>query len=309
MIKHVLIAAVITALLFGSGVLLFAVPVPIFFLFSISERKAAWVTTGLVFGSFLAAHYFGLIGLPDVAYLGYFLCVSVILGAGVLKRLSLLKLASMAIVLPWFAAWALFLILHWFNAGLLGSVNNYLQLTLDQTLQMQETMSALNATQINYVKENAGEIINFALWMMPVATLLFGALVVSVTLLLTRAFAKKAGGLRYFKNISEQKFPFWPVWLTIISGMAYFANIYSIQNQYVKFAALNGIVAAAGIYFVQGCFVIGYWLKEKKSPFLRLVVYGLIVAFLQVVGIGIIALGLSDQWIDFRKKRLSQTTI
>jgi hypothetical protein len=310
MIKHVLIAAVITALLFGSGIFLFAVPVPIFFLFSISKRKAAWAAIALVFGLFLAANYFGFINRPDVAYLGYFLCVSAILGTGVLKRLNLLRLASRAIAWPWLAAWALFIIMQlWFNAGLLGSVNNYMQLTMEQTLKMQETMSALNATQISYVKENTGEIINFALRIMPAATLLFSALVVSVTLLLTRSFARKAGGLAYLKNISEQKFPFWPVWLTIASGMAYFADAYLIHNSYIKFAALNGIIAAAGIYFVQGCFIIGFWLKKGKSPFLRFVVYGLIVAFLQVVGIGIIALGLSDQWVDFRKKRLSQTTV
>jgi hypothetical protein len=132
--------------------------------------------------------------------------------------------------------------------------------------------------------------------------------VVSLTMLLGRVFTKKTGVLKYFGNIAMQQFPFEIVWVTIACGLAFFAEAYLWHNVYLKYLAINGLICLACVYFVQGCFVISFWLHKGRSPFMRLVVYGLIILFLQVFGFLVIALGLSDQWFNFRvQKKLRGT--
>ena len=90
-------------------------------------------------------------------------------------------------------------------------------------------------------------------------------------------------------------------------GVLYFANAYLLDHELLKFVAINGLIFCAGVFFIEGCFVLSFWLNKGRSPFLRLLVYGVIIVFLQVVGFFIIALGLSDQWLNLRKRHLKQS--
>lgn len=264
---------------------------------------------GLTFAIAAFTTVFKMSTVYDVVYLNYFLLISVILGEGVVRKQGVLKLSGAAIITPWLILTIGFVVLQsGFGLNLDTDIRLYLRETADQVFKMQDAVASLSAPQIAYIRENTVSIVDFMLWTAPSAVFLFGMIVVSLTVLLARVFTKKYGSLKYFGNVAVQKFPFWPVWITIFCGAAFFINNYFVNNVYLKFAAINGLICCAGVFFIQGCFVVSFWLHKGKSPILKLLVYGIIIAFLQVVGIIIIALGLSDQWVDFRRRSVNHTT-
>ena len=183
---------------------------------------------------------------------------------------------------------------------LISNLRAYFADTLNFVLDKQA--ATISNAQLAYIRDNAAQIVDFIVGITPSTLMIFGMLVVSLATLLTRSLSKKYGSFKYLGNVAMQRFPFWSVWVTIACGVAYFSDAYYTHNIYIKFTAINGLLICAGLYFVQGCFVISFWLYKGRSPFLRFLVYGIIVVFLQVVGFMIVALGLSDQWLDFRKR-------
>lgn len=302
-VRHIITAVAITLVLFLSGVFVFAASVPVFYLFAVYGRRTGWYAAGTLFLVAAVALLLGSLDHVNAFYFIYFWLIAVVLGEAVTRRYDLMKVATLATLVP-VVVGAVIVIVSQFGFGtpLFGTMRTYLSGTLNDVLKMQETLSSLSSPQMAYLQQNKEEIINFMMRVIPSTTILFGMMVVSLTLLLTRSFAKKFHALKYFGNVLARPFPFWPVWVTIACGLAFFLNVYLVHNVGLKYVAINGLIICAGIFFIQGCFVISFWLHKGKSPFLRLLVYGLIIAFLQIVGIFIVALGLSDQWMGFRKK-------
>lgn len=309
MLKHAIIAALITALLFKSGVFVFIVPLPLLYVFAVYGRKAGYsalLAVAVVAGLSIV---FRLENVYDVIYLSYFMLIGILLGEGVIKKFSVMKLAGLAMIVPWVVVMGMFFLAQFvLNVPIVSGIEGYLANAADQGLKMQDSVATLSAPQMAYVREHMSEIVGFMLNTLPAAIFLFNMLVVSVTIVLARSLTKKFHTMKYLGNVAAQRFPFWPVWTTIICGMLYFANAYMFSSPYIKFGAINGLLICAGLFFIQGCFVITFWLHRGRSPFLKILVYGLIIAFLQVVGFIIIVLGLSDQWIDFRKRILNHQT-
>ncbi|PIR18106.1 MAG: hypothetical protein COV46_01435 [Deltaproteobacteria bacterium CG11_big_fil_rev_8_21_14_0_20_49_13] len=310
MLKRIIIAAAITLLMFQSGIFIFVSPLPLFFIFTVHGRREGRFTLLLTAALALLAVIFKVAHFYEVIYLSLFLMVGVILGEGVLRRVKLFQISIISILVPWVMLMGGFVLLN-FGAGydLIGSLKSYLNGTMGQIFSMQGSLASFSAPQAAFIKENMRSIVEFIVWTLPSMTMVFIAAVVSVTLLLARTFTKKYGVLKYFGNIAAQRFPFWPVWMTIFCGALFFLNGYFAESAFLKYMSINGLFVCAGIFFIQGCFVISFWMHKGRSPFLRLLVYGFIIAFLQVVGVIIIALGLSDQWIDFRKKRIKDQTM
>lgn len=309
MLRRSVIAAAITVVLFQTGMFVFATPVPVFFLFAVHGRKNGYLSLALSFALLVVSAALDVTGSLGIVYFVYFAMIAVLLGEGVIARARLLKLAGIATLVPWFAVMSAAFIIHsGLGVDLVSLTKGYLASVLDQVFKMQGAVSSLSAPQLAYIRENSAYMVDFMTATVPATLFLFGMFVVSVTMLLTRSFAKKYGSFKYLGNVAAQRFPFWPVWITIACGTVFFINSYLAHNPYLKFLAINGLMVCAGLFFVQGCFVLSFWLHKGRSPFLRILVYGLIIAFLQVVGFMIIALGLSDQWLDYRRRGLKQHT-
>lgn len=302
-LKRILTAVLLGILLFKSGMFVFAAAIPFFFLFAVYGRKTGWSSIAVMTALLPAGVAFNIIEGLDAAYFGYFLLIAIILGEGVVRHASVLKLAAAAVFVPWLLAMSVFAMLQ-FGAGvqIISSVSGYLQQSVDMALSVQGGVAAFSPSQIAYVREHSTDIATFALRTLPAFMMLFGVAVVSLTLAISRALTKKFGALKYFGNVAVTKFPFFTVWATIVFGAAFFADAYFSHNVYARYLAINGMFCCAGIYFIQGCFILSFWLKKWRSPVLRLAAYTVVIAFLQVVGFIIIMLGLSDNWIDFRKK-------
>ncbi len=302
MVRQILIAATVAVLLYIRGIFAFAAPVAFFYVFISNGRRAGWLTVLLTIAATSVVYYFVHLNLFNVTYFGYFILTAIILSEGVFRKWNIIKLSTLAVLVPWIVAWIVY-------GAMEFDMRQYFLATMDQVLKMQETSQAISAQQLAYIKDHAAELIDFSMGVMPAISLLFGVLIVSLTMLFGRAIMKNKSMLAYLGNIAACQFPFGLVWLTIGFGAGYFANNYIIHNTYLKFGAFNGLIFCAGMYFLQGCLIIAFWLQRKKSPFLRLLVYGTIILFLQVVSFIIIALGLSDQWLNFRKRRLNAGNI
>lgn len=296
---NVIAAAAITVFLFKSGLFVFAVPAPVVYIFANYGRKAGWLAFLLSAIFAIAMFWFGVMARYDAAYLGWLMMISLVIGEGVERKWNGLRLGSVAVVVPWIAGATCFFVAQ-FGLGvpLIEIARANFSGILKQFLEMKQV--AIPAPQLSYIQNNLPEITNFAVGMMPAMAFLFGIFVTAISILVVRTVSKKRGSLSYLKEFGQ--FPFWFVWTVIGFGCAYFADYYVVHNIYLKLLAINGLIACAGIYFLQGFMVISCWLRKGKSPLLRLAVYGLLIAFLQVVSIAIIALGLSDQWVDFRKR-------
>jgi uncharacterized protein YybS (DUF2232 family) len=85
------------------------------------------------------------------------------------------------------------------------------------------------------------------------------------------------------------------VWVLIASGFALLA-----KNDLVTRAALNVLIVAIALYFVQGMAVAVHFFKKfQVSRFVRFIFYGL--SFLQpYLMVLVAAVGLFDLWCDFR---------
>lgn len=299
MFKQSLIAAILALFLFSSGVFAFATPVPFLYLFMVSDRKTAWLSALIGFVVAASLWFFGRLDFFGVGYLGYFLLIAVLLGEGFVRRWGVFKTSSVALFVPWFLAVVAFLSGEFLvGESVLGFLRSYLAATMETVLKLQQASQTISMPQMAYIKEHISQIIDFSIGVGPAILLLFGLFIISLSIFLCGAITKRKGA--FFGNVSQ--FPFWLVWVTISLGLGYFANAYFVQETYFKFVIFNGLIFCAGIYFLQGCLVIAHWLKGRKSPLLRLAVYGLIIIFLQIVGFFVIALGLSDNWLNFRRK-------
>jgi len=308
-VRQILLAAAITIVLFMSGFFVFLTSIPTFFVFAVLGRRAGWLTVGIL-ASVAAIFAVTKSAMPvDIVYFAYFLTVGVILGVGVERRVDFMKLGSLSVLIPWAAVmFGAFVTQYIFGYPLLAELKAFLTGTIDATLKMQETAATLRPAQLAYLKNYSGELVDAVIRTSPAALLLFCMAVTSISILLMRSLTRRFGVLKYFGNVAARQFPFWPVWITIVCGGAFFIDAYFAHNVYLKYVALNGLIACAGIYFIHGCFVVSFWLHKGRSPIFRLFVYGLIIVFLQVVGFLIIALGVSDHWLDFRRKHAKNSS-
>jgi len=308
MIKRSAIAGAIFAALFQSGMFLFISPLPLFYAFAVYGKRTGYLSVLFACGVGLIAAVAGYLGWYELIFAGYFVMTGVLLGEAVTRHLGPMKMAALAILVPFLSVAAgVFAAQTGGGVDVIASAGAFLTSALNDGLAMQTKMDTLSAPQLAYIREHLNDIVGFMLKVAPAGFFLFGMIVVSLTMLFGRILTRKTGVLKYFGNVAMQQFPFAIVWLTIVCGAAFFAEAYLLHSEPLRFFAINGLIISAGIYFVQGCFVISFWLHKGRSPILRLAVYGLIIAFLQVVGFLIIALGLSDQWLNFRARSITKS--
>ena len=90
-------------------------------------------------------------------------------------------------------------------------------------------------------------------------------------------------------------------WLVIAAGALFFANVYLLQIQALRWILLNAFVVLAMIYFLHGLGIVSFFLRRRLAPIARGLVFGLIFIFFQTLGLVVVSLGFFDLWLDFRR--------
>ncbi|HOM08080.1 MAG TPA: YybS family protein [Syntrophales bacterium] len=168
--------------------------------------------------------------------------------------------------------------------------------TLQENIDLYTRMD-ISSEQVAVIKENSGKIVAFLQHTFPAWVTISVAFVVWINLLAARGvFA--ANGLPYpdFGDLTRWKAPERLVWFFIATGAALL-----LPWEGLKWAALNGLMVCLLIYFFQGMAIVTFFFKTRKvPPWLRYIFYLILILQQYLVAI-VIAAGLFDLWVDFRR--------
>ena len=175
-------------------------------------------------------------------------------------------------------------------------IKNFIALTVKESVKFYSQMP-LKAEDISLIKDNESNIINGFVQIFPSMVVILSVLIVWVNFLLGKDYLQKAG-IVYpkFAVLSIWKAPDWVVWIFIISG----AFLFVPQND-INFIGLNVFLVACLIYLLQGLAIVSFLFQNKKVPVFFRYFFYFLIAVQQLLMIPIMAIGLFDIWVDFRK--------
>ena len=184
-------------------------------------------------------------------------------------------------------------------------VEKYIAATIEENVKLYSQLP-LNAEDINFIKDNKKNIIDGFTQIFPSLIIISSTLIIWINFLLGKQILGKAG-ITWPKltELTRWKSPEYIIWIFIISGGLFF-----VPHKDINFFSLNIFLVTCFIYFLQGLAIVSFFFQNKNVPlFLRYLFY-FFIAVQQMLMIPIVAVGLFDIWIDFRKYfQKDQTTI
>ena len=156
--------------------------------------------------------------------------------------------------------------------------------------------------QLLLIKENAAQITDVFTAISPALALTGAILTVCLNMIAVQGLLRRAGSpLANFGDLTLWRAPERLIWVLIAGG----AMVLVAQGLPVVLG-MNLLILCGLLYLFQGLAIVVYFFRRKGiPPFFRWLIYVLIV-IQQYMLIFIIALGLFDLWVDFRK-RMSET--
>ena len=164
------------------------------------------------------------------------------------------------------------------------NINLYSQLPLDKE-------------SIDLIKNNKQSIASFFTSIFPALAVTGSVIIIWINVLIGRIIIRKAGiYLPKLDNLSHWKAPDFAIWIFLAAG-----GMLLLPAERFSFTGLNLLIVTCFVYLLQGLAVISFIFQNKNVPiFFRFLIYFLI-AVEQFLMIPIIAVGLFDIWVDFRK--------
>jgi len=333
-IRTVAVATAAAVLLYASGFLVLFTPLPLFYAFvsrgrgiGIATSAAALMVVLLLYGAVLPwlsvkasgedALMFALpgIGLIDTfslgiaqffggAYFTFFLVVAVALGEGARKNLNVFKWVGYAVMAGMISIAAATVLAKFFGGGsVVSGIRGYMESVIAEIAELNKT-AGVNDYRLYYLIQNGKEIASYLLYLLPSMLFVFVLLSVVLNMLVGRRIIRIPNAITRMRQTISFRLPDWLIWLVIGFGIAFFANSYLVGLNWVKFLALNGLIAVGSLYFFQGLAVLAFFLERMKLKVLRIAMYIAIIVFFQSVGLVLIGVGIADVWIDFREKAI-----
>ena len=250
--------------------------------------------------SFLAVS--GILGLlghhPDISVLLLIGFSGMMLSEVLKKNYSLEKTILIASLALFFSGLG-FMIVHALRAGvgLREMVELYMSGVVHDNVRLYEKLD-VSEDQILLIRENIPEITRFFTGIFPALSLSGAIVTVWLNLLAGRLLMqRKSAGFPDFGDLTSWKVPDRLVWILIASGGMMLAPFDSLN-----LVGVNILIVCCLIYLCQGLAIAGFFFKHRKiAPIFRLLFYTLLLVQ-QYMLIAVIAFGLFDIWIDFRKR-------
>ncbi len=155
----------------------------------------------------------------------------------------------------------------------------------------------LPSEQLQYIKENSGKIARILTYTFPALSLISLSVISLVNILICRTLFKvKELSCPDYGDLSLWKASDYLVWVLIVSGAGLL-----IPLLWIKFTALNFLILCLFTYFLQGIAIIEFFFKRKKAPFYLRFLFYFLIMIQQYLMFFVVAAGLFDLWIDFRK--------
>lgn len=168
---------------------------------------------------------------------------------------------------------------------------------IGENLKLYEQLD-ISEDQITMIRENAPQIVDFFTGIFPALALSGALLTVWLNVMTGRSLlGRNAALFPDFGDLSLWKAPEKFVWVLIAAGALTLA-----PGDMLNLVGVNLLIVCCLVYLFQGMAITGFFFRQKKVPrMMRVLVYTLIVVQ-QYMVILVIAFGLFDMWIDFRKR-------
>ena len=175
-------------------------------------------------------------------------------------------------------------------------VEKYITATIQENVKFYSQLP-LNAEDIKFIKDNEKTIIDGFTQIFPSLVIISSMLIIWANFLLGKQILGKAGiTWPKFTKLTRWKSPEFIIWIFIISGGLFF-----VPYKDINIFSLNIFLVTCFIYLLQGLAIVSFLFQSRKVPLFFRYLFYFFIAVQQFLMIPIIAIGLFDIWIDFRK--------
>jgi uncharacterized protein YybS (DUF2232 family) len=184
-------------------------------------------------------------------------------------------------------------------------VIKFIAATIEENIKLYSQLP-LKTEDINFIKDNKKNIIDGFTQIFPSLIIITSTLIIWANFLLGKRILGKAGiTWPNLTALARWKAPELIIWIFIISGGLFF-----VPNKDINFFSFNIFLVACFIYLLQGLAILSFFFQSKNVPLFFRYLFYFFIAVQQILMIPIVAVGLFDIWIDFRKyfKKKKKTT-
>lgn len=183
-------------------------------------------------------------------------------------------------------------------------IEGYVAALIKENIELYSQLN-ISQEQIKVIRENTGQITRFFAGVFPALGISGSVLTVWANLLAGQMLLKfRKFSFPEFGDLTLWKAPERLVWIFIAAG-----GMLLFPVEGIVIFGMNLLILLCMIYMFQGLAIAAFFFRKKQIPrMFRFFFYGLIL-IQQYMLIIVVALGLFDLWIDFRKriKDLNQT--
>ena len=282
---------------FVGPVVIVMTPLPILYFLSILGRVKGWAALAAAYA--VAVGSLLLLGRPLPVFVLLLIgSTGVLLSEVLQRRYSIGKTIAVAsLALSFFGIG--FLLSHSWASGTepWRLIELYIGGVIRENLQLYSQMN-ISAEQLNLIRENTPQITRFIVGLVPALYLSGVIIAVWLNVLAGRTlFGRVKMAFPDFGDLATWKAPEKLVWLLIGSG-----GLVLVPGEISTMVGLNMLIVCCLIYFFQGMAIAAFLFSRKRVPVaLRWVFYALLVVQ-QYMVILVVAFGLFDIWVDFRKR-------
>jgi uncharacterized protein YybS (DUF2232 family) len=150
---------------------------------------------------------------------------------------------------------------------------------------------------LSLIRDNASQIAGFFMNIFPALALIGTMFVVWMNILSGRnIFLRSALWYPDFGDLSCWKSPEKLVWFLIAGG-----GMLLIPVEWIRFSGLNVLIVCFFVYLLQGLAIVSFFFRRRNVPRLFRMFFYFLIFVQQYFTILIVATGLFDLWVDFRK--------
>jgi uncharacterized protein YybS (DUF2232 family) len=184
-------------------------------------------------------------------------------------------------------------------------VEDYIGSNIQESIQFYAQLD-IPVEQIDFAKNNIKQITNFFTNIFPALIIVSASFTVWINILAAREiFQKNRMWYPDFGDLARWKAPEGLIWILIATGV-----MLLIPVEWARIVGLNLLLICLFLYLLQGLSIIGFLFKNKNVHRLFRIPCYILMFAQQYIILLVIALGVIDLWVDFRKfiKPITEST-
>lgn len=272
-------------------------PLPVLYYLSLLGRRQGLIVLAV---SFLAAY--GILSISgqsaNLPVLLMICFIGVLLSEILTRHWSIEKtflLASLAL----FCSAAGFVLYLAFRTGIAPwkMIEHYVSGIVLENIKLYSQLN-IAEEQVRLIRESAPQITHLFTGIFPALAMSGAVFTIWINLLVGRWFFR-IKGLTFpnFGDLAAWKAPEKLVWILIAAGGMIF-----VPAEGFTIVGLNLLIICGLIYLFQGLAIASFFFREKRIPMIVRWLFYVLILIQQYILIIVIAFGLFDMWVDFRKR-------